>query len=273
MSVANRQKVDPRCGSSRRILLALRSALKQSSSPKSSTAVKPMSGRYQRLLDLTVSLALLIASGAVIWSVAGMRAAPARSTTPSLPIEPLSLKGIATRGSDSAPVAMVVFSDFQCPFCGKFAINVMPGLEAAYVASGKLQLGFRHYPIQRIHPFALKAALAAECARPQMFWDMHDRLFRLGSAISDSTIAAAAGEAKLDRVAFSGCLQSRSVAARVQSDLELAQILGIGSTPTFYLGPRTSDGAVKVVRQIVGNKSLEEFANAIDSLLRQQEQP
>ncbi len=85
---------------------------------------------------------------------------------------------IATRGSKNAPLTMIEFSDYQCPFCKRHAEQTVPVLIKDYVAAGKVRYAFRDFPLAAIHPLATKAAEAARCAGDQgKYWEMHDRLF------------------------------------------------------------------------------------------------
>src|SRR6185436_20936742 len=107
----------------------------------------------------------------VLILAAGLRIA-AQADVPNFD---LTLAGAATKGRASAPLVMLEFSDFECPFCGRYSRETYPQVQREYVDTGKVRYVFRHTPIERIHPQAMKAAEAAECAGTQgKFWEMHD---------------------------------------------------------------------------------------------------
>ncbi|BDG16492.1 DsbA family protein [Thermus brockianus] len=126
-----------------------------------------------------------------------------------------------------------IFSDFQCPYCQRLAREVLPSLKAR-AAQGELRISYRHFPLTEIHPEALPAALASECAASQKaFWPYHDRLMagRLGNYL------ALARELGLDVEAFRRCLEDPKTKAPVEEDRALALRLGFRGTPTVLAGP------------------------------------
>jgi hypothetical protein len=126
-----------------------------------------------------------------------------------------------------------VFSDFQCPYCRRLAREVLPALKAR-ARERELRLSYRHFPLTEIHPEALPAAHASECAQEQgAFWPYHDLLMagRLGDYLG---LARALG---LDGEAFARCLQSPEVRKRVEAERALALRLGLRGTPTVFAGP------------------------------------
>ena len=106
---------------------------------------------------------------------------PSRSPGPppvALPSDPISLDASTTIGGREARAGMIIFSDFQCPYCASFARKSWPELKKAYVDTGLISVSFRHLPLEEIHSEAFKAAEIAECAaRQDVFWETHDRLF------------------------------------------------------------------------------------------------
>jgi len=126
-----------------------------------------------------------------------------------------------------------VFSDFQCPYCQRLAREVLPALKARAL-KGEVRLSYRHFPLSEIHPEALPAAQASECAHEQgAFWPYHDLLMagRLGDYLG---LARALG---LEEEAFARCLQSPEVRKRVEEERALALRLGLRGTPTVFAGP------------------------------------
>src|ERR1051326_2750129 len=155
----------------------------------------------------------------------------------------LSLPSIAVKGSASAKVVLIEFSDFQCPYCGLWARSTSTQLQKELVDSGKILYAFRNFPMTEIHPFAMKAGQAAMCAGAQnKFWPMHDLLFADQKALSENDLERRASTLSLDAPTFSRCLESRSVA--MTEDMAEAQRAGIESTPTFIVGFVERNGAV-----------------------------
>ena len=186
---------------------------------------------------------------------------------PPLPTEPLSLDGVTTKGDPSAAVVIVEFSEFQCPYCGKFAKETLPSLEASYILPGRVQFAFRHLPLEKIHSNAFSAAEAVECAgRQGQFWKMHDLLFVSPKQLSQSDIVGRARTLNLDSETFGKCLGGE-VSAKVRADMAAGMKLGVTGTPTFFIGRLEKPGSVRVSQRISGAAPLASFTEAIDKLL------
>ena len=183
-----------------------------------------------------------------------------------VPSEPISLKGAAMLGDHAtAPVALV-FSDFQCPFCGTFARTTLKDVEARYVATGRVQLAFRHYPLETIHPYAMRAAKAAECAkRDRRFWEMHDWLFAHQSQLGDADLTASARAVGVDPGPFTTCLAADAETA-VRADLAEGRLLNLRSTPTVIFGQRLPNDMLKVTKIVSGQLTAVQFAEEIDAI-------
>ncbi len=133
-------------------------------------------GRIAGALDRLATLAVIAASGLVIWRFASdsfvwrsRTAAPAAAM--KLPTSPLSLDSAKLRGSATAPVVLLLFSEFECPFCRKLFQDVLPTIDKEYVSTGRVLLAYRHLPLTSIHANAMSAAIASECAQSRgRFW-------------------------------------------------------------------------------------------------------
>lgn len=156
-------------------------------------------------------------------------------------------------GSPSAPVTVVEFSDFQCPFCRKLFRETLPGLKEDYIKGGKVRFVYRDFPIAGIHEMAETYAQAAECADEQgRFWEMHDTIFqeqdlRGPGTISGVTVSDLKGWARkvgLDGAAFDGCVDSGKYREEVAKDLADGQAAGVTGTPTTFINGRAVVGAV-----------------------------
>ncbi len=170
-------------------------------------------------------------------------------------------------GSPSAQVAVVEFSDFQCPYCGRFQADTFAQLKKAYVDTGKIKYVFRDFPLI-LHEQAHGAAIAAHCAgRQDAYWKMHDALFTQQQRLGPELYKELAASLKLEPAAFASCLNDPTAAAEVDNDLSYGQSVGVQGTPSFFVG-RIDSGQVVDARAISGAKPFTVFAQAIDALLR-----
>ena len=139
------------------------------------------------------------------------------------------------KGKASAPVTLVEFSDFQCPYCAR-ATPAVKEIESAYPSD--VRIVWKHLPLS-FHANAMPAALAAEAAREQggapKFWAMHDKLFANQAALSETSYERYAGELGLDLARFRRDLANPKLRARVEEDAQLAQKMGVNGTPTFLV--------------------------------------
>lgn len=170
------------------------------------------------------------------------------------PIQQISLDDDPWIGNADASIIVVEFSDFQCPFCSRFFHDTMSQIKQDYVESGKVKFVFRDLPLESIHPNAMPAHIAAECADSQnKFWDYHDLLFerqvewqRLANTEINQKLIAYANELGLDSPKFTSCLSDQSVQDEVRKDAMDAAKYGASGTPTFFIGNQ-KDGFTKLV--------------------------
>jgi protein-disulfide isomerase len=168
-------------------------------------------------------------------------------------------------------VAVIEFSDYQCPFCGRYSKDTYAQIENDYVETGKIKYVFRDLPLP-FHNQAFKAAEAAHCAGEQgKFWEMHDLLFHNQTALTPEQLPAYAKDLGLSEGPFQQCLDTARFAADIKKDIADAGTVGVSGTPTFLIGVvQPGDGRVKVVKKLVGAKPYAEFKAAFDSLLTTQ---
>ena len=234
-------------------------------------AVLDPTSRWRRILEPASTVLLIVASIAVVAAVVLDRRDPPlqrgpRRVEPALPAEPVSIEGAVLRGSDKARVVLIEYSDFECPYCAKYARETHPEISRQYVDSGKVLLAFRHLPLST-HANSQKAAEAAECAGLQgRFWQMHDLLFRNVEELGDAYWRRYAGALALDLEKFDGCLAG-DMSAKVRADVETAKTVGVSGTPTFLLGTRLEDGTVRITQRLRGAQSVKSFQAAFDALL------
>lgn len=159
-------------------------------------------------------------------------------------------------GAQDAPITMIEFSDYECPFCTKFHNEVFGQLIEEY--GSQIRFVYRDFPLTSIHPEAFPAAEAANCAGEQgNYWGYHDKLFKGGpEALSADAYIQYAEELSLDMAAFQECLETRRYQDEVQADLDYAVQLGVRSTPTFFINGIGVVGAqpYEVFQQVIENE-------------------
>ncbi|MGQ9490017.1 MAG: thioredoxin domain-containing protein [Anaerolineae bacterium] len=212
----------------------------------------------------------------------------AQVPTPSGPISAEKLASLSVgmdadgnfyRGDPAAPLRLIDFSDFQCPFCARHAVQTAPLLDEMYVATGKVVHVFRHLPLEGIHPNAIPAAKAAYCAGqqgPKLFWALHDWLFANQNTWGSARDAAdqfrrQALALGADAGRYDACITAPQAAAAIQRDLDEATRLGIRSTPTFIL--QRTGGGTKLQgdeERVIGALPYLDFAKKIEALLAAQ---
>jgi len=171
-------------------------------------------------------------------------------------------------GSRQARVALVEFSDFYCPYCARFATDVLPELRRRYVDTGRVLLIFRHFPLEEIHPDARRAGAIAACAGAQnRFWEMHDALFGGLRGREGAGFVAATESLGINLQTFEICVKKQAD-NDVSRDLAIGNSMGVTGTPTFLVGPISAEGRLVKPTLVVGMKSLEVLAKTIDPLLR-----
>jgi protein-disulfide isomerase len=146
-----------------------------------------------------------------------------------------------SQGPANAPVTLIEFSDFQCPFCQR----VMPTLKQIREKYGdKVRVVWKDFPLTQIHPQAFDAAVAGNCAREQgKFWELHDQLFPNQQALQPEFLKRYAASAGMDSAKFDACLDSTKYQQKVQDAINVGTRLGVSSTPTVYINGRLVSGA------------------------------
>jgi len=191
---------------------------------------------------------------------------PAQPSAPQ--IIKVSLDDDPFKGNENAPVTIIEFSDFQCPFCLRFYEQTLPSIMENYVDTGKVKFVYRDLPLDSLHPNARPAHIASECADEQgKFWGYHDMLFdnqsewgRLPAADLQSTLTQYASDLGLEPASFEACLESDVIADEVNKDSLDAARYGATGTPAFFIG-NEKDGFVK----LSGAQPYPAFQAAIDA--------
>ena len=179
----------------------------------------------------------------------------------------ISTKGRPSLGRNDAPVTLVEFTDYQCPFCNRFFMNTLPKIKEEFIDTGKARLVIKDVPLA-IHKNARPAAQAAHCAGEQdHFWPMHDILFKNSTKLDPNLLPDYARELSLDMTAFSECLENKRHLAAIDKDADDARLAGIRGTPSFVVGKSAEDIINGVM--IRGAQPYQAFEAAINKLLNE----
>jgi protein-disulfide isomerase len=192
--------------------------------------------------------------------------APAAPSVPPKP-ENLTVKGdaIYVLGKSDAPLTLVEFTDYQCPFCGRFETTTFPEIKKNYIDTGKVRFILRDLPLD-FHPFALKAAQSVHCAGDQgKYWEMKELVFKNQNKIDVDSLAGYAKDLSLNGDTFKSCMADGKHLKEIGDEAKYAASLGITGTPTFVLGKAVGDSVEG--RVIVGAQPLAAFEAAINEML------
>ena len=204
---------------------------------------------------LALAAVAVIGAGILVYQVTR----PAVSIPANVAVLPADTAGFRgyVIGSDSAPVEIIEYGDYQCPGCASFDIVTFPDVKDRLVATGKARFIYRDFPLDNIHQHARLAAHAAACADEQgKYWQMHQLLFQgqpdWSSGNAARIIRGYAEAASLDMARYSECMESARYAGRIQASYEQGVALGVGGTPMFLIGDRLYNGmGYDAMRQLV----------------------
>jgi protein-disulfide isomerase len=220
---------------------------------------------FRRHLRVATGIACVWLSGCV-----GSPTAPEPAAGAAVePAAAAPAPGIDARvlGAADAPVSIIEFTDIQCPYCARFALDTWPALKARYIDTGKVRFASRDLPLP-FHPHAVPAAVAARCAGEQgRYFEYREALFRGQAQLADAPYEKIAAHFGLDVERFAACRADRGMRDAVRADAALAAANGIASTPTFVIG-REVEGRFEG-QMVSGAQPLEVFVEQIEALLEQ----
>lgn len=225
-----------------------------------------MKDRYQKATALALALALVATALSLYAALtvykkmsgsgmddqirAGINAYVAEQTGQAAPAAPSEGQRVAAqvadnpedddpvKGDKNAPVSMVEFSDYQCPYCARFFADTLGALEGTYFSTGKAKLVYRDFPLN-FHPGAAPAAVAAECARKQggddRYFEFHDLIFQNQSSLTADTFKSHAASLGLNMGAFTACVDGGEFDEEVAKDFSDGQAAGVTGTPGFLI--------------------------------------
>ena len=222
-------------------------------------------------LAIAIIVGSLLISAAILYSKPSGGIAPTNQPT----ITKVPLDDDAVLGDENAPVTMVEFSDYECPFCKKHFTEVYPEIKREYIDTGKLKLVYRDFIAVPAHnPLATTQAIAAECAREQggdsVYFKYHDAIFTKttsnGNGLKLTDLPLIARDLGLNVNEFSSCLNAEKYKSEVLKDIADATALGVTGTPTFFVGKSSNDGSINGTL-ILGAQQFSVFKTIIDQAL------
>lgn len=210
-------------------------------------------------------------------TVAAASSAPAAPAAPEQKTGPVkvSVDDDAVLGDKNAPITMVEFSDYECPFCKRYFDQTYAQIKTNYVDTGKMKVVFRDLPLSFHDPMATKEAIAANCAREQggdtAYYKIHDEMFKQttsnGTGLSVDKLYAIASTLGLNADNFKTCLDTEKYKDEVAKDLADAGTAGADGTPTFFIGKSDPSGTIEATR-LVGAQPYSAFQAVIDQQLK-----
>lgn len=172
-------------------------------------------------------------------------------------------------GDKNAPLVIIEFTDFQCPFCKKYDLTTFSKLKEGYIDTGKIQYVVRDFPLS-FHSHAKLAAIAAKCAGEQKnYWPMRHKIFEHQRDLSKEKLIGFADSLKLKNQAFVKCLDDPKQTDEVEKDMAYADRIGIQSTPSFILA-RKESGRLLDIKVVSGAQSYRRFSQLLDAFLAKQ---
>lgn len=222
-------------------------------------ALRGDSDKSKLFMPIAIVLAGVMISGAVLYTRSSPQTAAntggtvqqaVGNTQPAGGVVNVSADDDAVLGDPNAPVTLIEFSDFQCPFCRKFMKETLPQIKKEYIDTGKARLVYRDFPLS-FHAGAMPAAEGSECAREQgKFWEMHDVIFDEQEKQGSGTIQFTADDVKkwagkigLNTTKFNQCLNSGKYKQEVEKDIADGSAAGVSGTPAVFVNGRLVVGA------------------------------
>lgn len=198
-------------------------------------------------------------------NVAGTNTPPQAPAAPAGPVD-IDISNAPMLGNKDAKVAIVEFTDYQCPFCKQLFDNAFSQVKKEYIDSGKIKYYSRNFPLYQIHPQAQKAAEAANCANEQgKFWAYHDTLFTNQTALQIADLKKYAVDLGLNSSQFDTCLDSGKYTEKLKEDEADGAAAGVQGTPASFIG--SVSGSTLTGVQLSGAVPFATFKTAIDAEL------
>lgn len=217
-----------------------------------------MEQKRDYLLPASILIAAVMISGSITYLVGSKNRLPSQAANvgdglnqPSAPVAKIEVASKdVILGDPKAPVTLIEFGDYQCPFCARFFVDTEPKLRDQYIKTGKVKMVFRNF--QFLGPESYAAAEAAECAKDQkQFWAFHDAIYDAeykdgrehNGNLNRDLFMKIASDLKLDTKMFASCFDGKKYEAQIKSDTEAARQFDVNSTPTTFVNGKKVEGA------------------------------
>lgn len=198
------------------------------------------------LVPMSIIIAGVIVAGAIVYKPNGGSdiAADPVVAEPAMEYEAPTIDDDVVLGEEDAPVTIIEFGDFECPFCKRLHDEAGVQLRDEYIKTGKVKMVYRDYPLS-FHPSAQPAAEAAECAGEQgKYWQYHDELFTRQATLAGLDYVKLAGELGLDTATFKTCVDTHKYADEIAKDMADGNAAGVDGTPATFINGKLVSGAV-----------------------------
>ncbi len=177
-------------------------------------------------------------------------------------------------GNKNAPLTLIEFSDYECPFCKRYFTETFPEIKKNYVDTGKLKIVFRDYPLPFHNPLAITEAMAANCSREQggdaVYYKYHDEVFNRtksnGQGLAKDELYKIATDLQLNAGKFKSCLDSEKYKDEIAKDTADGSAAGVSGTPTVFIGKSSADGNITATK-VVGAQPYASFKATLDQML------
>lgn len=227
--------------------------------------------RVQQTLEIASSVSVVVAATVLTWTLTWRQPNTTRAARQSAITDVTGAQlpaKLATNITGGGRVAIVEFADFQCPFCAQYVRGTWPLLRRQFIATNKARYVALNYPLETIHPLALAASEASECAALQgRYWQMRERLYASGDALTPADIMSHVEAIDLDKGQFAACLESDVTLEKIRADQAEAKRLGVTGTPTFFIGVVNVDGDIELVKRLQGALPSDAFAQELQRML------
>lgn len=178
-----------------------------------------------------------------------LKSEPAQAARPSAPtptvVSAVSIDDDPIKGDKNAPITIIEFSDYECPFCKRSNDQVISRIDKEYIETGKVRLVFRDFPLG-FHKKAIPAAVAANCAGEQgKYWEVHDFLFQDKGNLSKEAVLNSSDSLGLDKAKLQACMDDKSKEEEITKDFQEGQKYGVRGTPSYFIGKTTENGKIE----------------------------
>ncbi len=202
--------------------------------------MKSIKHKNNQLISNIIVVFLVIALPIFVWALVNLNFNYNKKAASGEPVDIAA--GEPFLGLYDAPVTIVEYGDLVCPYCKMFADNTLHQILQDYPT--QVRFVYKDYPLASIHPFALKAAIAGQCAYKQgKFWQMHDLILENQESLSDNLFADFASQIFLNTDSFNSCYSNQETLSEVEDDLTEGSLKGVSGTPTFYINDQVIAGA------------------------------